>query len=56
MERPQTKYVDVGGAEVAYRVRGQGPPDLVFFGFWGHMDVGGEDPVFAAFFRTAGLL
>jgi hypothetical protein len=30
MERFQTSYVEVGGAEVAYQVMGQGPPDVVY--------------------------
>jgi len=45
MERPQTKYVDVGGAEVAYQVVGQGPPDLIWVPGWGHVDLVWEDPV-----------
>jgi class 3 adenylate cyclase len=49
MERPQTRYVDVGGAEVAYQVVGQGPPDVVSVPGWGHIDLRWEDPVFAAF-------
>jgi class 3 adenylate cyclase/pimeloyl-ACP methyl ester carboxylesterase len=44
MERPQTRYVEVGGAEVAYQVVGQGPPDVVFVGPWGHVDLIWEDP------------
>jgi class 3 adenylate cyclase len=49
MERPQTRYVDVGGAEIAYRVVGQGPPDLVVVTSFGHVDLLFDDPVFAAF-------
>src|SRR6516162_4769281 len=49
MERPQTKYVDVGGAEVAYQVFGQGPPDVVHVPSFGHLDVRWEDPLWAAF-------
>ena len=45
MERPQTKYVDVGGAEVGYQVVGQGPPDLIWVPGWGHVDMVWEDPV-----------
>jgi class 3 adenylate cyclase/alpha-beta hydrolase superfamily lysophospholipase len=48
MERPQTRYVDVGGAEVAYQVVGQGPPDLVYVTGFGHVDLAWEDPVWAA--------
>jgi class 3 adenylate cyclase len=51
MERPQTRYVDVGGAEVAFQVVGQGPPDVVYLGGWGHIDVAWEDPVWAAFWE-----
>jgi pimeloyl-ACP methyl ester carboxylesterase len=49
MERPQTRYVDVGGAEVAYQVVGQAPPDVVYVAGWGHVDVIWEVPVWAAF-------
>ena len=49
MERPQTRYVDVGRAEVAYQVVGQGPPDLVYVPTFGHVDVRWDNPVFAAF-------
>ena len=43
MERPQTRYVDVGGAEVAYQIVGQGPPDLVWVSGFGHVDLRWED-------------
>jgi class 3 adenylate cyclase len=49
MERPQTRYVDVGGAEVAYQIVGQGPPDVVHVAGFGHIDLRWDDPVFAAF-------
>jgi class 3 adenylate cyclase len=49
MERPQTRYVEVGGAEVAYQVVGQGPPELVYVPGLGNVDVAWEDPVMAAF-------
>jgi pimeloyl-ACP methyl ester carboxylesterase len=49
MDRPETRYVDVGGAEVAYQVVGQGPPDVVWVAGFGHIDLVWEDPVFAAF-------
>jgi class 3 adenylate cyclase/pimeloyl-ACP methyl ester carboxylesterase len=49
MERPQTRYVEVGGAEVAYQIVGQGPPDVVHLTGLGNIDVQWEDPVFAAF-------
>jgi class 3 adenylate cyclase/alpha-beta hydrolase superfamily lysophospholipase len=49
MERPETKYVDVGGAEVAYQVVGQGPPDVIWVPGFGQIDLVPEDRVFAAF-------
>ena len=49
MERPQTRYVDVGGAEVAYQVVGKGPPDMVYAPGFGQVDLRWEDPVWAAF-------
>jgi pimeloyl-ACP methyl ester carboxylesterase len=49
MERPQTRYVDVGGSEVAYQVVGQGPPDVIYVPGWTHIDVIWEDPVWAGF-------
>jgi class 3 adenylate cyclase len=51
MERPQTRYVDVGGAEVAYQVVGQGPLDVVHIVGWGHVDLAWEEPALAAFFE-----
>jgi class 3 adenylate cyclase len=49
MERPQTRYVEVGGVEVAYQVVGQGPPDVIWVPGWSCIDVGWEQPVWAAF-------
>jgi class 3 adenylate cyclase/alpha-beta hydrolase superfamily lysophospholipase len=49
MERPQTRYVDVGGADVGYQIVGEGPPDLVYVTGFGHVDVRWEDPLSAAF-------
>src|SRR6516162_5285585 len=49
MERPQTRYVEVGGAEVAYQIVGQGPPDVVHVPGFSHIDLRWEDPVWAAF-------
>jgi class 3 adenylate cyclase len=40
--------VDVGGAEVAYQVVGQGPPDVVYVPGLTHIDLQWEDHVFAA--------
>jgi class 3 adenylate cyclase/pimeloyl-ACP methyl ester carboxylesterase len=49
MEPPDTRYVDVGGAEVAYQVVGQGPPDVVYVAGFSHLEMRWEDPVWAAF-------
>jgi class 3 adenylate cyclase/pimeloyl-ACP methyl ester carboxylesterase len=49
MERPETKYVEVGGAEVAYQVVGQGPPDVIYVPGFSHIDLRWEEPVWAAF-------
>jgi class 3 adenylate cyclase len=49
MERPETKYVDVGGVEVAYQVVGQGPPDLIYIAGFSHVDLLWDDQVWAAF-------
>jgi hypothetical protein len=40
--------VDVSGAEVAYQVVGQGPPDVISVPGLTHIDLQWEDPVFAA--------
>jgi class 3 adenylate cyclase/alpha-beta hydrolase superfamily lysophospholipase len=49
MERPQTRYVEVGGAEVAYQVVGQGPPDVAYVAGFSHIDLRWESPVWTAF-------
>jgi class 3 adenylate cyclase len=49
MERPETRYVDVGGAEVAYQIVGQGPPDVVHVAGWGHIDLAWDHPGWATF-------
>jgi class 3 adenylate cyclase len=49
MKRPQTRYVEVAGAEVAYQVVGQGPPDVVYVSGFGHIDLRWEDSVLATF-------
>jgi class 3 adenylate cyclase len=41
--------VDVGGAEVAYQIVGQGPPDVVYVPGFGHVDMRWDDPTYAAF-------
>ena len=39
MERPETRYVTVGDADVAYQVFGQGSPDVLFcYGLGSHID------------------
>jgi class 3 adenylate cyclase/alpha-beta hydrolase superfamily lysophospholipase len=43
--------VDVGGAEVAYQIVGEGPRDVVCVPGFGHIDLRWEDPVWAAFFE-----
>ena len=49
MERPQTRYVPVGGVEVAYQVVGEGPLDVVYIAGFAHVDLRWDDPVWAAF-------
>jgi class 3 adenylate cyclase len=49
VERPQTRYVDVGGAEVAYQVVGQGPPDVIDVPGFSHVDLLWDDPIAAPF-------
>jgi class 3 adenylate cyclase/alpha-beta hydrolase superfamily lysophospholipase len=49
MEPPQTRYVEVGGAEVGYQIVGQGPPDVIWVAGFGYLDLQWEDLVFAAF-------
>jgi class 3 adenylate cyclase len=41
--------VDVGGAEVAYQIVGQGPPDVVYLSGFSHIDLQWENPVSAPF-------
>jgi len=48
MEVPDTRYVAVGDADVAYQVFGNGPPDLLYAGGMGsHIEVYWEWPPFA---------
>jgi class 3 adenylate cyclase len=56
MERPQTRYVDVGGAEVAYQVVGQGPPEVLYVPGFSHVELVWEDPVEAAFLERLASL
>jgi class 3 adenylate cyclase len=57
MSRPETKYVAVGDADVAYQVLGEGPSDLLFFiGLGSHIDMAWENPDIADFLgRLASL-
>ena len=48
--RPQTKYVAVGDADVAYQVLGDGPVDLLFcYGLGSHIEYNWLVPTVAAF-------
>jgi class 3 adenylate cyclase len=49
MERPQTTYVEVGGAEVAYQIVGHGVPEVIHVPGFNHVDVRWEQPVWAGF-------
>jgi class 3 adenylate cyclase len=52
MDRPETQYVAVGDADVAYQVVGDGPLDLLFcYGIGSHIDLNWQVPTVAAFFR-----
>jgi hypothetical protein len=48
MERPETRYVEVGGVEVAYQVVGKGPPDVVYVPGFSRIDLRWEHPVMAS--------
>src|ERR1700690_2601806 len=44
MEAPETRYVAVGDADVAYQVVGDGSIDLLFcWGFGGHIDLAWDE-------------
>jgi class 3 adenylate cyclase len=49
MKRPQTRYVEVGGADVAYQIVGHGPPDLVYASGSAHVELRWDNPAWAAF-------
>ena len=52
MERPETRYVAVGDADVAYQVIGEGPKDLLFFyGLGSHIDLFWDNPVASRFIQ-----
>ena len=45
MSRPETKYVAVVDADVAYQILGEGPSDLLFFnGLGSHVEIGVGEP------------
>lgn len=49
---PPTRFARNGGATIAYQVVGDGRPDLVFAHAWfSHMEIGWEEPRYAAFLR-----
>lgn len=49
---PQTRFAHSGEATIAYQVVGDGPVDVVFTHAWfSHMEVGWEEPRYAAFLR-----
>jgi len=57
MSRPDTKYVAVGDADVAYQVLGEGPSDLLFFnGLGSNVEMAWEDPDIADFLRRLATL
>ena len=57
MSRPDTKYVAVGDADVAYQVLGEGPSDLLFFnGLGSNIEMAWEDPVIVGFLRRLSSL
>jgi pimeloyl-ACP methyl ester carboxylesterase len=57
MRRPETKYVAIGDADVAYQVLGEGPSDLLFFnGLGSNVEMAWEDPVIADFLRRLASL
>ena len=51
-ESPETRFVAVGDADVAYQVLGDGPPDLLFCdGMGSHIDFAWESPAYAEFYN-----
>jgi pimeloyl-ACP methyl ester carboxylesterase len=51
VERPETAYVAVGDADVAYQVAGEGPFDLLYsYGLGSHLELFWELPPFREFF------
>ena len=57
MSTPETKYLAVGDADVAYQVLGEGPSDLLFFnGLGSHLEMAWQNPDIAAFLRQLASL
>ena len=51
MEAPETRYVTVGDADVAYQVLGEGPLDLLYcYGMGSHIEFAWESPAYAEFY------
>jgi class 3 adenylate cyclase len=51
MEGPETRYVAVGNADVAYQVLGEGPLDLLYcYGMGSHIEIAWESPAYAEFY------
>ncbi|MDP9335790.1 MAG: adenylate/guanylate cyclase domain-containing protein [Actinomycetota bacterium] len=51
MNGPETRYISVGDADVAYQVLGEGPLDLLYFyGMGSHIEFAWESPAYAEFF------
>ena len=56
MDRPETRYVTVDGAQVAYQIVGDGPEDLLWcYGLGGHIDLFWTDPLGVTTRFMAGL-
>src|SRR5687768_11400697 len=50
MAQPETKYVAVGDADVAYQACGDGPTDLLFcYGLGSHIEFNRQVPLVATF-------
>ena len=51
MEGPETRYVSVGDADVAYQVLGDGPLDLLYFyGMGSHIEFAWESRAYSEFY------
>jgi class 3 adenylate cyclase/pimeloyl-ACP methyl ester carboxylesterase len=57
MEAPETRYVAVGDADVAYQLIGSGPVDLVYFyGLGSHVELNWDSPAEAEFLQRLGSI